>query len=128
MILFYLFIHVAPPTFILSPSNMTGVVGSLVSFQCTASGFPPPKITWILIDLIADDIQISNITLSEYIVSSNITIILNIEDKIWYTNPVKVKCEAFNELVEESVAISKIGVLIYNCKFDIVYNYVHIIV
>ena len=103
---------------------MTGVVGSPMSFQCIASGFPPPKITWILFDNITDGIQISNITFSEYIVSSNITIILNIENKIWYTNPVKVKFVAFNELFVESVTISKIGVLIYNCKFNDVYSYI----
>ena len=109
-------IHVVPPTFTISPSNITGTVGSSVSFQCVAYGYPLPTLTWNWTDNIAGDIHISNTTVSDYTVSSTIAFIDNL---ILDDNPVIVKCEAVNDLVEEKVTMSTIGVLIDNCKSDV---------
>ena len=35
------------PTFIDEPSNIDAVVGSTVLFNCRATAFPKPKISWL---------------------------------------------------------------------------------
>jgi len=36
-----------PPKFTTEPINQTTTEGAMVTFYCTASGYPNPKITWI---------------------------------------------------------------------------------
>ena len=109
-------IRVVSPIFTISPSNITGTVGSSVSFHCMAFGYPLPTLTWNWTDNIAGDIHISNTTVSDYTVSSTIAFIDNL---ILDDNPVIVICAAVNDLVEEKVTMSTIGVVIDNCKSNL---------